>query len=68
MTLKVTVLTSELKIKVSGFTVMFMPAGEMMEALYVELTAPTFVTFLVREAEFWRLGMVMEGRFKSRTD
>lgn len=56
MTLKVTVLTAELKVKVSGFTVMVMPAGDMMEALYVELTAPTFVTFLVREVEFWRLG------------
>ena len=32
------------------------------------LTAPTFVTFLVREVEFWRLGMVMEGRFKSRIE
>ena len=68
MTLKVTVLMVELKIKVSGFTVMVMPAGDMIEALYVELTAPTFVTFLVREVEFWRLGMVMEGRFKLRIE
>ena len=68
MTLKVTVLMVELKIKVSGFTVMVVPAGDMIEALYVELTAPTFVTFLVREVEFWRLGMVMEGRFKSRIE
>ena len=36
MTLKVTVLMVESKIKVSGFTVMVMPAGDVIEALYVE--------------------------------
>ena len=68
MTLKVMVLILELKTSLSGSNFMVTPGGGSITALYSESTAPTFVTLLVRETEYWRFGMVMEGRFTSRME
>lgn len=68
VTVKETFVTFELKIKLSGFTSIAMPGGDLITALYLELTGPTFVTVLVRVTVFFRLGTVMEGRLTSRIE
>lgn len=66
--MKEIVLMVELKTKVSGLTATLMPGGGSMLALYTELTGPTFVTLLVSVIFSLRFGIVMEGRFTSRTE
>lgn len=68
VTVKEICLAMELKTKVSGFTDMVIPGGDSMIGLYLEFTGPTLVTVLVTVIEFLRLGMVTEGRFRSRRE
>jgi len=51
-----------------GVTATLTPVGGSITTLYTELTGPTLVTVLVRVTSPLRFGIVMEGKFRSRTE
>jgi hypothetical protein len=68
VTLNVSLLTVELKVRSEGLTVTSTPGGASTQALYFDTAGPTLVTVLDTISFPLSSGMVMDGRFRFSCD